>query len=232
MDQSTTVMKEEPFNKEAWAEQKQSEREQIYTLIDETTEKALSNNGFLQSYLSMQGKLGKTSVSNTLLVLAQKPDASYIAGYDDWQEKGRSVKKGEKAVLILEADREYKRQDGSLGMGFKPKRVFDVSQTHGKPMHERSIPNNVEKYIGRELVNTEFGDMDAYARNCVATVTNNRYGIDTNPLSDIPAHIKNLDSHKKREYLQDIREKACDIIECIDKDLYAERQQSKNQPER
>ncbi|MCX6831707.1 MAG: ArdC-like ssDNA-binding domain-containing protein [candidate division Zixibacteria bacterium] len=126
------------FDKEAWAEQKQQERQNLFDTIEEMADKTLSDSGALTDYLNMQSMLGKTSVGNTLLVIAQRPDATYIADYDDWQKKGRSVRKGEKAILILEADREYTRDDGTVGVNFKAKRVFDMAQTYGQPLHQRA----------------------------------------------------------------------------------------------
>ncbi len=130
----------QPFDKEAWAEQKQQERRQLFDTIEAMADKALSDTEALTDYLNMQSKLGKTSVGNTLLVLSQNPDAAYIADYDDWQKKGRSVKKGEKGMLVLEADGEYTREDGSMGVSFKAKSVFDVSQTYGQQLRERTKP--------------------------------------------------------------------------------------------
>jgi len=129
---------EQPFDKAAWGEQKRQERRQLFETIDAMADKTLSDVGALSDYLDMQSKLGKTSVGNTLLVLSQKPDATYIADFDDWHKKGRSVRKGEKGVLVLEADGEYTRDDGSIGVGFKSKTVFDVSQTYGQHLRERT----------------------------------------------------------------------------------------------
>ena len=126
----------QPFDKEAWAEQKRKERQELFDTIDVMADKALSDTGTLADYLTMQSKLGRTSVGNTLLVLSQKPDATYIADYGDWQKKGRSVKKGEKGLQVLEADGEYTRDDGSMGVSFKAKSVFDVSQTYGQQLRQ------------------------------------------------------------------------------------------------
>jgi hypothetical protein len=41
-----------------------------------------------------------------------------------------------------------------------------------------------------------------------------------------------LDTSGKRAVLGSIREAACDIMERVERNLYAERQQQKNQPER
>ena len=67
-----------------------------------------------------------TSVANTLLIAAQKPEASYVMSYDDWTQKGRSVKRGENGFFILEANGEYTREDGSLATSYDAKCVFDI----------------------------------------------------------------------------------------------------------
>ena len=131
---------EQPFDREAWAEQKREQRQELYDLIDEMSEKTLADPSALSDYLNMQARLGKTSVANTLLVVAQKPDATFIANYDDWQKRGRSVKRGEKGTMVLEANGEYERPDGTMGVNFDVKRVFDISQTYGKPARERTNP--------------------------------------------------------------------------------------------
>lgn len=131
---------EQPFDRDAWAQQKQEQRQQLYDLIEEMSEKTLCDPAALSDYLNMQSRLGKTSVANTLLVVAQKPDATFIAGYDDWQKRGRSVKRGEKGALVLEANGEYERLDGTMGVSFDVRRVFDISQTYGQPVRERTNP--------------------------------------------------------------------------------------------
>ena len=131
---------EQPFDREAWARQKREQRQELYNLIEEMSEKALTDPSALSDYLNMQARLGKTSVANTMLMIAQKPNATFISGFDDWQRRGRSVKRGEKAALVLEANGEYERSDGTMGVNFDVKRVFDISQTYGKPVRERSRP--------------------------------------------------------------------------------------------
>lgn len=129
---------EQPFDKEAWAQSKQAQRAELYEMVDETADRALCEPDMLTAYLRMQARLGKTSVSNTLLITAQKPDATRVMSFEDWQQKGRSVKRNEKALLILEANGEYQREDGGMATSYDVKRVFDVSQTHGKPVSQRA----------------------------------------------------------------------------------------------
>jgi len=105
---------EQPFDKEAWAERKQSVRAELYEMIDEMADRTLCEPDMLTAYLKMQARLGKTSVANTLLVVAKKPDATRVMSFEDWQQKGRSVKRNEKALLVLEANGEYQREDGSM----------------------------------------------------------------------------------------------------------------------
>ena len=52
-------------------------------------------------YLSFAAKFHDYSFNNTLLIWAQAPQASYVAGYRAWLQLGRQVRKGEKAISIL-----------------------------------------------------------------------------------------------------------------------------------
>jgi Zn-dependent peptidase ImmA (M78 family) len=104
--------------------------------------------------LQFLGKFHNYSYQNSILIQMQKPDASYVAGYKQWQKKfNRHVKKGEKAISILapftykkkvtvekkvgaqlkEVEKEVKR------IYFRPVNVFDVSQTEGDPLPNLDI---------------------------------------------------------------------------------------------
>lgn len=69
---------EQPFDREAWAQQKREQRQELYNLIEEMSEKTLADPSALSDYLNMQARLGKASVANTLLMIAQKPKALSI----------------------------------------------------------------------------------------------------------------------------------------------------------
>ena len=54
----------------------------------------------LTKYLAALARFPAYSVGNILLILAQRPEASRIAGFRAWERLGRHVKKGEKGILI------------------------------------------------------------------------------------------------------------------------------------
>lgn len=268
---------EQPFDREVWVQQKREQRQELYDLIEEMSEKTLTDPSALSDYLNMQARLGKTSVANTLLVVAQKPDATFIANYDDWQKRGRSVKRGEKAALVLEANGEYERPDGTMGVNFDVKRVFDISQTYGKPIRERTAPpiktalkaittnvpvpvklsegisqsvgamysekdktiyvakgvegNNLFFALSRELARAHSG-ANTFVCDCAANVACLRYGVPAKYCDRIPDEIAALESREKRSALNIVRDAACEIAERVDRNLFAERQQSRNDPVR
>ena len=83
------------------------------------------------------------SPANTLMILAQYPEATLLKGVRGWNRLGRRVKKGEKGIAILapilvketrvdEETGEEKRVDRLAG--FKVVHVFDYKQTEGEPI--------------------------------------------------------------------------------------------------
>ena len=68
---------------EEWIEMKKQERAELYAAIDDMAEKALCDKEALSTYLTLQANLGRTSVNNTLLVMAQKPDATFTYTVSD-----------------------------------------------------------------------------------------------------------------------------------------------------
>lgn len=117
------------FNKEEWAAQKQKERADAYALIDTTAEKVAQDGGQFQKYLDVQARFDRYSVGNALLITAQMPEATRLSDFKTWKEADVYVKKGVSGITILEPGDEYTREDGSVGVSYNAKKVFDVSQT-------------------------------------------------------------------------------------------------------
>ena len=117
-----------------------------------------------KEYLTTMSKFHHYSFNNTMLIAMQKPDATLVASYQAWQKNfDRHVKRGEKGIRILapapyKVKEEQEKTDpvtGELvldknGMpvieeveikipAFRVVPVFDVSQTEGKELPDRTF---------------------------------------------------------------------------------------------
>ncbi len=117
-----------------------------------------------RNYLSTMSRFHHYSLNNVMLIHAQRPDATLVAGYNKWKNSfGRHVKKGERGIQILaptpykiKVDKEKLDPDTNLPMldsdgdpiteekeitipMYKVVRVFDISQTEGKPLPQLSF---------------------------------------------------------------------------------------------
>ena len=96
--------------------------------------------------LEFRSRFHAYSFFNASLILAQKPEATLVAGYRRWQEAGRFVRKGEKGIAILAPllRQDPEDPDNRVLVGFKTVYVFDVSQTEGEPVPRRPAPQLLE----------------------------------------------------------------------------------------
>ena len=120
------------FDKSAWAAKKQAEREGVYTLIDSYATQMSCAGDLFRSYLDVQARFDRYSVSNAILVAVQCPEATRLADFDHWKASGVYVRRGEEAITILEPGKEYQKDDGSVGVSCNVKKVFDISQTNSR----------------------------------------------------------------------------------------------------
>ena len=157
------------------AENKPTNRERLREITDgiEQGIKELFESEKYMRYLSVMSRFHRYSVNNTMLIYMQKPDATLVAGYNKWKAQfERHVKKGEHGITII-APTPYKKKieeqkldpdtkapildkDGKIVTEekeieipmFRPVKVFDVSQTDGKPLPElaSSLSGNVPNY--------------------------------------------------------------------------------------
>jgi antirestriction protein ArdC len=103
----------------------------------------------LVEYLIFQAKFHRYSFNNCLLIAVQRPDATFVAGFQRWKELGRFVRKGERGIMILaplvkrsKCDEETRRDEDKPSakvIGFRAAYVFDVSQTEGEEIPEMSV---------------------------------------------------------------------------------------------
>jgi len=130
---------EQPFDKEAWKRQKQEQREMVYTMIDDTAKNVAKDGTIFRQYLDVQSCFNRYSVANVLLILAQKPEATRIADFDTWKQQGIYIRKKESGFYILEPGDEYRREDGTTGISYNPKKMFDISQTGNSNKRETQV---------------------------------------------------------------------------------------------
>ena len=94
----------------------------------------------LVAYLAFASRFRRYSFTNSLLIQAQRPGATQVAGFRAWQRLGRSVRKGERGIGIVVPyfrKRQDADEDGSQALsGFGLGHVFDVAQTEGEALPE------------------------------------------------------------------------------------------------
>ena len=99
------------------------------------------------------------------MIYAQKPEASQLKSYADWAQDNVRVKRGEKSISMLEPT-EYIKKDGSQGIAYNIKKVFDVSQTSGRrasaPTANRNPRELVKAMVHTSEVDVQYVDSLPY----------------------------------------------------------------------
>ena len=116
--------------------------------------------GNFRAYLDVVSRFHNYSLNNCLLIAMQMPEATMVAGFNDWKRKfKRNVCKGEKGIRIM-APMTFKYnvegvgKDGAVTneehqyMRFKMVSVFDYSQTEGQELPQvcKELEGDVENY--------------------------------------------------------------------------------------
>lgn len=130
------------LSKEEFAAKKQAERENLSGLAMKTEMEVAADGDVFKQYLGTLAGFERYSAQNTLLIFAQRPDATRLSDYEHWKEAGTPVSKGASGISIFEPGKEYRREDGSTGVSMNIKKVFDISQTAARdrqqaaPVHD------------------------------------------------------------------------------------------------
>ena len=140
------------LSKEDYAAKKQAEREDLFTLSDETALEVSGDSGRFQEYLDVQSKFSRYSAVNALLIMAQNPEATRLGNFDYWKGQGGYIRTGETGIAILEPH-SYTKEDGSPGTGYNVKKVFDVSQVDTRKVKAAPpAPSYTERQILGALI--------------------------------------------------------------------------------
>lgn len=119
---------EKDIDREKFKEKKRAELEALYDAVNEETLMITEDPEKFSAYLRIQARFDRYTVTNAILLLHQFPDAQKLKTFEGWKREGASVKRGEKSISILEPY-SYTKADGSMGKGFRIKKLFDISQT-------------------------------------------------------------------------------------------------------
>lgn len=142
-------------------------REQLKEITDRIEEgiRDIFESGDMEkyrNYLRTMSRFHNYSLNNQALIHLQRPDATFVAGYNRWRDKfSRHVLRGEKGITIiaptpykkkieqekldpdtklpiLDADGKVMTEEKEIEIPmFRPVKVFDYAQTDGKPLPER-----------------------------------------------------------------------------------------------
>ena len=121
-------------------------RDDAQTQIKETLAQ-LTTDARWSAFLRVMGTFHRYSLNNTLLIFAQRPEATLVHGYRAWQALGRQVQSGERGMTILAplVKRDPEKAPDESGaqqvVGFRTVSVFDVAQTQGDPI--RGLPERL-----------------------------------------------------------------------------------------
>ena len=150
--------KKPQLSPDEWKEKKQAEKDAVYQMIDETATAIVQDGEKFKSFLDTQARLDRYSAANALLIYNQYPQATQLKDFNDWEEGKVSINKGAKSISIREPV-EYAKTDGTTGISYNVKKVFDVSQTKGKqtpaPTANRNPQALVAVMIDTSPVNVE-----------------------------------------------------------------------------
>lgn len=220
-----SVQSEEEMEKQAWIKSAKEKREEAFRAISAQASKVFKKRTSLIDFLTVQAHFDRYPVRNCLLITSQLPGATRLKSFDDWGNEGRKIKKGAKAVTILEPGDEYIRADGSVGRYYNTRALFDVSQVTGGKFEQ---PLKEEKSIAEKLkilfsvIKTldikpcSFGEDGGraafYQKNNNAVYVNKSIGIDTlyPQLCVELAHM--IIAHEHKDYTRKKYGSMCEMI--------------------
>ena len=136
-----------PFDKAEWAAQKQAQRQEAYELIDNTCSEMMASGDSFRQYLDVQGRFDRYSVNNAILVSAQMPEATSLKDKNAWKQSRVYVNKDAQKIIILEPSKEYTREDGTKGISYNAKVVYDISETSAKDRQQAQEPKTMRELV-------------------------------------------------------------------------------------
>ncbi|WP_295122444.1 ArdC-like ssDNA-binding domain-containing protein [uncultured Leifsonia sp.] len=136
-------------------EERKAQAEALHASIADQVQQ-LTDSDQWRKFLDFTRSFHTYSLNNLLLILSQRPDASAVAGFRQWQAKGRQVRRGEKAIKIFGySTKKITEEDPETGdevekrlTRFPVLSVFDIDQTD--PIDGAEILNPVAQLTGTD----------------------------------------------------------------------------------
>lgn len=160
-------------------EQRKAEAEALHARLAEQVE-ALASSDAWETFLTCEQSFHNYSLNNVLLILSQRPDASRVAGFRQWQAKGRQVRKGEKGIKILGYSTKKVTVEDDNGdeterriARFPILTVFDISQTD--PIEGAGQLDNLTAHVEGE-------DVAGIAAKVTAWLVEQGWAVDIEPI--------------------------------------------------
>lgn len=166
-------------------QEKQAELKAIQLDVEQQVDHYLMHPELILEFIQFGQQFHQYSLRNRLLMNKQMRQASFVASFNDWKQKGYQVNKGEKALKILRPVFRYEFQDengewleqkyasihqkrqmeqGQLTtrkqlIGTATTSVFDISQTN--------VPiEDYPRYVKRHFISETDRSFEDYIRGC------------------------------------------------------------------
>ena len=248
------MQKEHKLTKQEFAQVMKEKRAKLFDMINAQLSITTQDSNKYLEFLFLLGKHGMNT-SNTLLIQKQNPSATYLLDVARWRERGAYINKGAKGAAIFEPSQPYVRRDGSMGVNYNVKYVFDVTQTSIANSFQNNYPKpeelefafkhkekdaesiykngNQQEYLIALLRhacrNTNPKD-DFILESCVYALAS-KYGLtmQTNFAYQIQSYFAYRDPKEIKEMLKAIKEPLDTITKRINHGLYVYKEEHTNE---
>lgn len=126
------VQENPQYTKEEYAALKKAEREELWARVDAQAESVFADDTALRGFLDFTANCTPQRTANLLLLYQQNPEIRQPRTFEGWKKAGRSVRTGETGYTAL-IGQNYEREDGRAAAGYNIGKMFDISQTKGRP---------------------------------------------------------------------------------------------------
>lgn len=138
--------------KEKYAARKKAEKDAAYETIDHSITEIMQDSNKFKDYLCFQSHMERYTVSNTLLIMAQRPDATQLKSKGVWKELGIEVQASEDESIHILKPSDYTDKDGNARRGYEVDYVYDVLQTNSEPKPAKSFDKSPQALV-RAMLN-------------------------------------------------------------------------------